>query len=68
MQKKTWYKVTLSTEEQTIKIRPAETFKGITLEIKELDDNIESSKMSLNVNEMEFLITKMREMMKHVQE
>jgi hypothetical protein len=66
MKNKVWYKVTISTEEQDVSIYPTEGFDGIIVETKEMDDTTQSPRMYLNEDEMELLISKMREMMNHV--
>jgi hypothetical protein len=45
-----------------------ETYNGIVVETKELDDPAGNSRLYLNEDEMELLIIKMREMMKYVLE
>jgi len=67
MKNKVWHKVEISTEEQNIEVYPTETFDGIIVETKELDGS-GSPRLYLNKDEMEFLITKMQEMMKYVKE
>jgi hypothetical protein len=66
MKNKLWYKVTISTEQQDVSTYPTEEFDGIIVETKEMDGITQSSRMYLNENEMELLISKMREMMKYV--
>jgi hypothetical protein len=68
MKNKVWNKVVIATEEQNVEIYPTETFDGIIVETKELDDNIGNSRLYLNKDEMELLIIKMQEMMKYVLE
>jgi hypothetical protein len=65
MKNKVWHKVTISTEEQVVEVYPKETYNGIIVETKELDGS-GSFRMYLNVDEMELLISKMREMMEYV--
>ena len=65
MKDKVWHKITISTEEQEVEIYPTETYDGIIVKIKELDGT-DSPRLYLNLNEMELLITKMREMMEYV--
>ena len=65
MKNKVWHKVTISTEEQKVEVYPTETYNGIIVETKELDGS-DSPRMYLNVDEMELLISKMREMMEYV--
>ena len=67
MKNKVWHKVEISTEEQEIEVYPTETFDGIIVETKELDGS-GSPRLYLNKDEMEFLITKMQEMMKYVKQ
>jgi len=68
MKNKVWNKVVIATEEQNVEIYPIPTFDGIVVETKELDDPAGNSRLYLNEDEMEFLIIKMREMMKYVLE
>jgi len=68
MKNKIWHIVTISTEEQNVQVYPTETFDGIIVETKELDDKTESSRLYLNKDEMELLILKMREMMEYVKQ
>jgi hypothetical protein len=65
MKNKVWHKVSISTEEQEVGVYPTETFDGIIVETKELDGS-GSPRMYLNIDEMEVLISKMREMMEYV--
>jgi hypothetical protein len=66
MKNKVWYKVTIPTEEQDVSIYPTEGFDGIIVETKEMDGTTQSPRMYLNENEMDLLISKMREMMNYV--
>jgi hypothetical protein len=68
MKNKVWYKIEIATEEQNVSIYPSETYDGIIVETKELDDKTGSPRLYLNVNEMELLIERMIEMMKYVKE
>jgi hypothetical protein len=68
MKNKVWHKVTIATEEQNVEVYPTETFDGIIVEAKELDDNTGSTRLYLNKDEMELLILKMREMMEYVKQ
>jgi hypothetical protein len=68
MKNKVWYKIEIATEEQNVSIYPSETYDGIIVETKELDDKTVSPRLYLNVNEMELLIERMIEMMKYVKE
>jgi hypothetical protein len=68
MKNKVWHKVTIATEEQNVEVYPTETFDGIIVETKELDDKTESPRLYLNKDEMELLILKMREMMEYVKQ
>jgi hypothetical protein len=68
MKNKVWHKVTIATEEQNVDVYPTETFDGIIVEAKELDDKTESTRLYLNKDEMELLILKMREMMEYVKQ
>jgi hypothetical protein len=65
MANKVWHKVVIETEEQNVIVCPTEGFDGIIVETKELNGT-GSSRLYLNKDEMEFLITKMREMMGYV--
>lgn len=66
MKNKIWHKTEIATEEQNISIYPTETFDGIIVETKELDDKTSSPRLYLNKDEMELLICKMKEMMDYV--
>lgn len=66
MKNKVWYKVVLATEEQNVEIFPTEGFDGIIIQTKELDDKTYSPRLYLTEDEMELLISKMREMMDYV--
>ena len=68
MKNKIWHKITISKEEQNIEIYPTETFNGIIVETKDLDDKTLNRMLYLNKDEMELLIVKMQEMMKYVLE
>ena len=68
MKNKTWYKTIIETGEQNVAIYPTETYDGIIVETKELDDKTGSSRLYLNKEEMELLIVKMCEMMEYVKE
>jgi hypothetical protein len=68
MKNKIWCKITISTEEQNVEVYPTETFDGIIVETKELDDKRGNPRMYLNEDEMELLILKMREMMMYVKQ
>ena len=68
MKNKVWNKVVIATEEQNVEIYPTETFNGIIVETKELDDPAGNSRLYLNKDEMELLIIKMQEMMHYVLE
>ena len=68
MKNKVWNKTVIATEEQNVEIYPTETFDGIIIETKELDDKTGSPRLYLNKDEMELLIFKMQEMMKYVLE
>jgi hypothetical protein len=68
MKNKVWNKVVIATEEQIVEIYPMETYNGIIVETKELDDPAGNSRQYLNKDEMELLIIKMQEMMKYVLE
>jgi hypothetical protein len=68
MKNKVWYKIEIATEEQNVSIYPTETYDGIIVETKELDDKTGSPKLYLNKNEMELLIERMIDMMKYVKQ
>jgi hypothetical protein len=68
MKNKVWYKIEIATEEQNVSIYPTETYDGIIVETKELDDKTGSPRLYLNKNEMELLIERMIEMMKYVKQ
>jgi hypothetical protein len=68
MKNKVWYKIEIATEEQNVSIYPTETYDGIILETRELDNRTISPRLYLNKNEMELLIERMIEMMKYVKE
>ena len=65
MKNKVWHKVEISTEEQNVSVYPTEEYDGIIVETNELDGT-NSPRMYLNIDEMEVLISKMREMMEYV--
>jgi len=65
MKNKVWYKVSISTEEQEVEVYPTDTYNGIIVETKELDGS-GSPRMYLNIDEMELLISKIRDMMEYV--
>lgn len=68
LSKKVWNKTQISTDiEQNIDIMPGEGWDCIVLEITEVDKTA-NNRLYLNLDEMELLITKMREMMKYVKE
>lgn len=66
MKNKVWHKTVISKEEQNVEIYPNEMFDGIIVEILEVEDKTLNHKMYLNRDEMELLITKMREMFDYV--
>jgi hypothetical protein len=66
MKNKVWHKVVIATEEQNVEIFPTEGFDGIIIQTKELDDKTYSPRLYLTKDEMELLISKMREMMDYV--
>jgi hypothetical protein len=66
MKNKVWHKITIATEGQNVEIHPTDTYDGIIVVTKELDDKTENPRMYLNEDEMEMLILKMREMMNSV--
>jgi hypothetical protein len=67
MKNKVWHKVVIATEEQYVEIYPTETYDGIIIETKELDET-ENPRMYLKLNDMELLIEKMRQMMNYVKQ
>jgi hypothetical protein len=66
MKNKVWHKVVIGTEEQNVEIFPTGGFDGIIIQTKELDDKTYSPRLYLTEDEMELLISKMREMMEYV--
>jgi hypothetical protein len=66
MKNKVWHKVVIATEEQNVEIFPTEGFDGIIIQTKELDDKTYSPRLYLTKDEMELLISKIREMMDYV--
>jgi len=66
MKNKVWHKVVIGTEEQNVEIFPTEGFDSIIIQTKELDDKTYSPRLYLTEDEMELLISKMREMMDYV--
>jgi hypothetical protein len=66
MKNKVWHKVVIATEEQNVEIFPTEGFDGIIIQTKELDDKTYSPRLYLTEDEMELLISKMREIMEYV--
>ena len=66
MKNKVWHKVVIATEEQNVEIFPTEGFDGIIIQTKELNDKTYSPRLYLTEDEMELLISKMREMMEYV--
>jgi hypothetical protein len=67
MREKVWYTTEISTEfEQNIRIQPTETFDGITIEFKDINDPTYDRHLYLNKESLEVFIAKMREMMEHV--
>jgi hypothetical protein len=64
---KIWHTVNISTEEQDISLSLTDAFDAIVIEVKELDGT-PASRIYLTDHEMEFLILKMREMMKYIKE
>lgn len=65
MTRKIWHKVQISTEEQNVALLPNEGFDGIIVEVTELDGS-PSHRLHLSPAELEFLITKMQEMVASV--
>jgi len=66
MKNKVWHKVVIATEEQNVEIFPTEGFDGIIIQTKELNDKTYSPRLYLTEDEMELLISKMREIMEYV--
>jgi len=68
MSGKIWYKTEISLDaDQNVEIYPDEGYSGIVVQGKEIESK-DSSRIYLNRAEMELLITKMREMMDHVEQ
>lgn len=68
MKDKVWQKSVIATDDQNVEVYPIESWDGIIIETKELDDKTLNGRLYLNKNEMELLIIKMQEMMKYVLE
>jgi len=66
MANKVWHKIMIATEEQNVTISPTPEYDGIVIETQEVDDT-GSPRLYLNRDEMELLITKMKEMMDYVE-
>jgi|SanBayMetagenome_1026888.scaffolds.fasta_scaffold172244_2 hypothetical protein len=67
MAEKVWCKVEISlSTAQSVEIYPDEGYDGIVVKGKEIDSK-DSYRIYLNRNEMELLITKMREMMDYIE-
>lgn len=66
MANKVWHKIMIATEEQNVTISPTPDYDGIVIETQEVDDT-GSPRLYLNRDEMELLITKMKEMMDYVE-
>jgi hypothetical protein len=68
MGNKVWHMVTIATEEQNVKIYPTDLYDGIIVSTEERSGTSSYAKLYLNEDEMEMLITKMREMMEYVKQ
>lgn len=68
MKDKVWQKSVIATDDQNVEVYPIESWDGIIIETKELDDKTLNGRLYLNKDEMELLIIKMQEMMKYVLE
>ena len=67
--RKIWITTELHTEfEQNIRIQPTPEFDGVVLEIKESGLPDYNARLYLNVETMEAMIAKLREMMDYVKE
>jgi hypothetical protein len=67
MSGKVWYKTEISLNaDQNVEIYPDEGYGGIVIKGKEIEST-DSYRIYLNRAEMELLISKMREMMDHVE-
>jgi hypothetical protein len=67
MSGKVWYKTEISLDaDQNVEIYPDEGYGGIVIKGKEIEST-DSYRIYLNRAEMELLISKMREMMDHVE-
>lgn len=68
MSDKVWYKTEISLGSvQNVEIYPDEAYVGIVIKGKEIEST-DSYRIYLNRAEMELLISKMREMMDHVEQ
>lgn len=66
--KKVWYKTEISLDaDQNVEVYPDEGYGGIVVHGKEIESK-DSYRIYLNRAEMELLISKMREMMDHVEQ
>lgn len=67
MKNKLWHQIEIATESQNIQVRPNDTFDGIIIRVTEVGNTESlSSRLYLNEDEMELLISKMQEMMKYL--
>jgi hypothetical protein len=67
MSGKVWYKTEISLDaDQNVEIYPDEGYGGIVIKGKEIEST-DSYRIYLNRAEMELFISKMREMMDHVE-
>jgi hypothetical protein len=67
--RKIWITTELHTEfEQNIRIQPTPEFDGVVLEIKESNSTTYDLRLYLNVETLEAMIAKLREMMDYVKE
>lgn len=66
---KLWISTEISTEfEQMIRIQPTEGFDGVMLEIKDSNYPTYETRLYLNVETMEAMIAKLRDMMEYVKQ
>lgn len=58
---------TIATDDQNVSIMPNETFNGIILETKELDDKTLYCRLYLNKEQAELLILQIQTMIKYLE-
>lgn len=58
---------TIATDDQNVSIMPNETFNGIILETKELDDKTLNGRTYLNKEEAELLILQIQNMINYLE-